>query len=282
MGFNSLSDNFEVSAVVTGAEASAPRTKKQAAGLTDTMVKFIIRKWGPSASWWRRQCATAFALGFVSIMRMGEVCSIRREGVRFTLRDGSEVQASGLSKLPKLAQVAGILVHLPWRKNHVAKDCWVPVACRASIALILRQLRTLRKYKVVNEHLFPSREFVTGGQDMHGFNHVSQPSLTRALKRALMSCVPGMTKDWVKLYSGHSLRVGGSNQMRKEGVADDVHRRLGGWMSLVSAQGYMSLSAREQYRYTLKLAKSKKRHAGLSKQSARAFLGVRQANTLLG
>ena len=91
---------------------------------------------------------------------------------------------------------------------------------------------------------------------------------------ALRECVPGMDAVWAKEYTGHALRVGGSNEMRKMGVADEVHRKMGGWMTLVAAQGYMALSAREQFGYTLRLARSNKRHAAFVKADAIKALGV--------
>ena len=113
----------------------------------------------------------------------------------------------------------------------------------------------------------------------HKFNHVSHASLVRAMRNSLRECVPLMTKQWAKLYSGHSLRVGGSNHMRQLGVANDIHRRLGGWMSLTSAQGYMQLSAREQFRYSLRLA-AEKRKSAFTKRRAMTVLHRMSSNLL--
>jgi len=64
--------------------------------------------------------------------------------------------------------------------------------------------------------------------------------------------------------------------MRKMGIANEVHRRLGGWFTLVAAQGYMALSAQEQFRYTLTMAKAKRRESAFSKGDAtRAFAVLR-------
>ena len=48
-GWVSLSSDQTISMVVAGAEAEAPRTKKQSAGLTMQMLKFIVKGWGTSA-----------------------------------------------------------------------------------------------------------------------------------------------------------------------------------------------------------------------------------------
>jgi len=90
LGFVSLSEDADISAVVKAAEAEAPKTKKQAAGLTAVMLRCITRKWGWHRRWWERQCATVFALGFVSLMRLGEIYTLGRDGIRVTYKDGSE------------------------------------------------------------------------------------------------------------------------------------------------------------------------------------------------
>ena len=272
-GWASLNGCPSISAIVDAAEAAQPRTKKQSAGLTATMVRCVRRRWGVSASWWERQVSTIMVLGFVSIMRLGEICSLRLAGVRATFLDGSERDLVRLKPLPSPGKLRGLLVHLPWRKNHRAQDCWVPVACADAIALMLRQVQTLRSARSKNEFLFPSRVRVAGGKyAIHKGNPVSPQSWTKSMRRSLVLCVPLMSPRWASLYTGHALRVGGSNQMRKLGISDDVHRRLGGWMQLVSAQGYMALSAREQYAYTLRLAQEKRRRSGMSALEARAAL----------
>lgn len=56
--------------------------------------------------------------------------------------------------------------------------------------------------------------------------------------------------EQAKLFRGHSLRVGGSNYMRRLGVEDEVHRLVGDWTSLVSSTNYYSLSSSEQFAVT--------------------------------
>ena len=272
-GLSSLNVCPSISSIVDAAEAAQPRTKKQSAGLTATMVRCVRRRWGVSVLWWERQVATIMVLGFVSIMRLGEICSLRLEGVRATFLDGRERELITMKPLPAPGQLRGLLVHLPWRKNHRAQDCWVPVACADAVALLLRQVQTLRSARTQNEFLFPSRVRIAGGKyAVHRSNPVSPQSWTKSMRRSLVLCVPLMSPRWASLYTGHALRVGGSNQMRKLGISDDVHRRLGGWMQLVSAQGYMALSAREQYAYTLRLAQEKRRRSGMSVREARTAL----------
>ena len=274
-GWTSLNGDGAISAIVDGHEAANPRTKRQSAGFSSLMVKRVVRIWGRSALWWQRQVATIMALGFVSIMRLGEMCSIQRSGVRIVFRDGSEADVQELHKLPALRRLKGMLFHLPWRKNHVAKDCWVPVACTITMQLVLRQVSTLRKLRCPNPALFPSRQFVKGAQQkMNVRNFMGEQSWVQAMRKALMDSIPLMTTAWAKLYSGHSMRVGGSNHMRRMGVADDIHKRLGGWMTLTAAQGYMALSPAEQFAYTVRLAEMPARKSAMTKTAARAAFAM--------
>lgn len=115
---------------------------------------------------------------------------------------------------------------------------------------------------------------------MHHTNPVGHQSVVTAMRHALCECVPLMSRRWAQLYTGHAMRVGGSNHMRKLGIADDVHRRLGGWMTLVAAQGYMAMSAREQMAYTLRLSTGP-RESAFDKRDAIVALNARSMRGLL-
>ena len=115
---------------------------------------------------------------------------------------------------------------------------------------------------------------------MHHTNPVGHQSVVTAMRHALSECVPLMSRQWALLYTGHAMRVGGSNRMRKLGIADDVHRRLGDWMTLVAAKVYMAMSAREQMDYTLQLS-TKPRESAFHKGDPVAALGARNMRGLL-
>ena len=268
LGAPPLKDDPTISAVVDGAEAANPRTKKQSAGLTATMVKMVANGWGASSSWFFLQVALIVTLGFVSLMRLGEIRKIHFDGVRVVFNDGSESLVAALQAWPAVEDIKGLMFHLPWRKNHKQLDCWVPVACPVTIKLFLRHVRLRVKHKCRSRFLFPARR----GEKMHHANPVGHQSVVSAMRHALCECVPLMTRKWAKLYTGHALRVGGSNHMRKIGISDDVHRRLGGWMTLVAAQGYMAMSAREKLAYTLKLAGKQQRESAFRRRDAIAAL----------
>ena len=84
------------------------------------------------------------------------------------------------------------------------------------------------------------------GGKRHARNRLSSDAAVRALRTTLVE-VCGMTKAQAMLYAGHSLRVGGSNFIRRKGIDDEVHRFLGGWASLTSSRGYFQLLDEEQW-----------------------------------
>ena len=274
-GWTHLNDDQAISAIVQGAEAECPRTKRQSAGFSRRVVNYVVGNWGVSRLWWERQVATVMALGFVSLMRLGEICSIQRSGIRVVYADGSEADLQKLSRLPTAQEIKGLLFHLPWRKNHVAQDCWVPVSCKVVLRLVLRQVRSLRDNRSPNTALFPARVYRGRKEStMNPTNWMGERPWVRSMQDALMKCVPFMSTRWAKLYTGHAMRVGGSNYMRKIGMSSDIHRRMGGWMSLTSAQGYMALSPAEQFRYTVSLAKTRSRRSAMTPAAARGALEV--------
>ena len=266
-GWPSLSEDATISVILDGVEASQPYTKKQSAGITRVMVGLVVAGHGKSKSWWRRQTALLVSMGFVSLMRSDELCTIKRAGVRFVFKDGSEALAVEMKDLPLLSQLKGVLLHLPWRKNHKHLDCWIPVACAETLKLLLMHLSVLRKANSKSEYLFLSQR---GLKRQRQYNHIRQNKLVEAMQWALRECIPGMDEAWAKHYTGHALRVGGSNEMRKKGIPKEVHRKMGGWMTLAAAQGYMALAAGEQLDLALRLraAQPERRQSAFSKAAA--------------
>ena len=236
-GLPELTEDMQIAAVVNGVETANPRTKKQSAGLTATMVKFIRKVWGKSRSWWKRQNAAMLTLGFVSIMRLGELVSLKRSRIHIVLKDGSEVELHKLKAWPARSMIVGMLLHLPWRKNHPGVDCWIPVACPITIDLILQQVSTLRSMRSRSDYLFPSR----AGKRINKTNHINQQSARGALQHACAPHVKALGEDVhrartkggrLKPYAKDRSRERRSPQnggldvaSRRAGVHGDVHER---------------------------------------------------------
>lgn len=239
----SLNEDSELADLIRGYERSMPRTVVQALSLSVDDIQRIAHHWGGSKDWWKVNLSTLMAVGFICILRGVEVRRLKVEGVRLVSKEAREVSASEVVPLPTVDAVKGAFIHLVWRKSKQAHDVWVPISCRLVLKLLLKQLTMLRAVGRTQGPLFPSRTGVGGGRSLK--NSIGEKAMKDGMRKALIE-VCGMTRDQALLYKGHSLRVGGSNHMRLLGVADEVHRLMGGWASLVSSRGYFQLGTDEQ------------------------------------
>ena len=245
LGATSLNEDVHLCGLIQGHERRTPRTKVQANSLEPDDVHRIYERYGRSRHWWQVQTAGFISIGFATLMRMGELLRVKVQGVRLVLRSGQEVSACKVHHLPRSDEVRGAFLHVCWRKASQTSDVWIPVACPVTISLLLRLLRSLRKDDRREGWLFTSRTRKGGRRSAD--NPLGAQSAVSAMREALVHAC-GMSSEQSRLYKGHSLRVGGSNHLRHLGVADEVHRLLGGWASLVSSRGYFRLSAEEQMR----------------------------------
>ena len=208
-------------------------------------------------------------VGFLTVMRGVELRKITTDGVRFALQSGKHVDAHTRDVLPKLDTIKACLFHVPWRKQCQAKDVWVMMACPRMIARILEQLREVRR-QGNPVFLFPSQSRRRGAP-MHLRNPMGRAQFQRELQRFLIEeC--GFDPQVARLFTGHCLRLGGSNYMRRLGISDEIHRKLGGWMSIKSSQGYMVLSPQEQAKVCERMALTKTRNSGFTEADVPGML----------
>jgi integrase len=274
-GLPSLNEDAIISNLLAGAVRRAPRTKKQAAPLHEDEVNQLLE--GFNSSWVETQVATMAGLGFLTVMRGVELRTIRTEGVRFVLKSGTHVDASKCGDFPSLTDIRAILFHVPWRKQHQAKDVWVPLACPKMWARIIGQLEEGRR-QFSPQFLFPSKNR-KGVPGMNPRNPIGRAQFQRELQRGLVD-VCGFEANTARLFTGHCMRLGGSNYMRRLGLDDEIHRKLGGWMSIKSSQGYMVLSPREQAIVCEKMALSAKRTCAFSESELDGMMDKLTALTL--
>ena len=239
-----LNEDVALGERIRGYERSMPRTAVQRLSLDEDDMHRTLEAYGGSSDWWEVQTALWMALGFTAILRLGELLRLSIEGVHIVGDSFGEVSASTVEDLPQPEHVKGLFVHLVWRKTQQQHDVWIPVACRAVIRLMMRHLAMLRASGRRTGPLFTAR--TRKGGRRHERNRLSSDAAVRALRTTLVE-VCGMTEEQAKLYAGHSLRVGGSNFIRRRGIDDEVHRLLGGWASLTSSRGYFQLLDEEQW-----------------------------------
>ena len=243
LGSSSLNEDKELTDLIVGYERKTPRTVVQAGSLDVDDVQRIAAEYSVSEDWFLLQLALLVCLGFVAILRMGELTKIKVEDVHLVPFVGRDMAADSVSELPGLDMVKGAFVHLVSRKASQAFDVWIPVACRTTLSLLLQQLQALRREGRRSGPLLTSR--LRKGGPRHPTNRISTQSATDGLREALRK-VCGMSMEQSMLYKGHSLRVGGSNYIRRLGIDDEIHRLMGGWASLSSSRGYFKLSTVEQ------------------------------------
>ena len=128
------------------------------------------------------------------------------------------------------------------------------LACPRAVRLLLRQIAWRRLANPPGGFLFPSRSLrkFRGVTMPNASNPTSRAQYVKALQLGL-SVICGLSADSAKLWTVHSLRVWGSTYIRSLGIDDDIHRRLGGWMSLVSSRGYMQMSIDERVQANAKI-----------------------------
>ena len=248
-GFPSLSEDQAISKLIRGVENSTPRTVRQSEGLDIRQVKKIVHGWGFNADWWLHQTATMIVVAFLCLFRLGELRTLREESIHVVFRDGLELPVTHVALPMSMGSVKTLLLHIPWRKTHQSKDCWVVLACPRAIQMLVHQLffrrsgRDQQQIRTGSLFVFPSRSRskFNGVRVPSQKNPVGHLQFVKAMQQALVMTT-GLAPISAVLRKGHALRVGGSNYMRSLGIEDDVHRRLGGWMSLVSSRGYMSMS----------------------------------------
>ena len=147
------------------------------------------------------------ALCFIAILRLGELVVFNIEDVVLVSKSGVETKATDLEAVPRRRDVRGAFLHVRWRKAGQTHDVWIPVSCPTVMGLLLRHLRLLRAAGRTSGPLFPARVSRVR-PERHPANHVSTTSVRNALRKALVE-VCGLTPDQAKLFSGHSMRVGG-------------------------------------------------------------------------
>jgi len=205
-------------------------------------------------------------VGFLTLMRLAELRVLRLEGIVFVLKSGVHVYGNALT-LPAKGESIALLLHVDWRKASQAKDVWVPLACPRLMGRVLAQARKCRASG--SAFLFPARDRKKGWP-MSTTNPIGRAQFQKDMQRGLVEhCGFGSA---ARLLTAHALRVGGSNYMRRLGISDEVHRKLGGWMSIASSHGYMVLTPKEQAVVCKKMALVPNRSSAFALEEAGGLL----------
>ena len=192
--------------------------------------------------------ATMVVVGFYRLLRLGELRCIPASGLRYILTTGEEAPAADHEPSPHTVKT--ILLLVCWRKQHNQMFAWIPVSGRRSITMLLRQRARVRTAGAA--FLFPSRvrhRFSHKRALMNKRNPIAPTQFIKELRAGLRATVLRGSTSAVQIASsfrGHSLRVGGLNELRKLGVDSETRRLLGGWSSVMSQSRYEQLSIAER------------------------------------
>ena len=97
-------------------------------------------------------------------------------------------------------------------------------------------------------------------------NHSGPAQFITQLRAAIKAtiCVGmGVPDSVILAFRGHSLRVGGLNELRRRGVDGETRRLLGGWASVMSQARYEQLAVSERLALSENMARAP-RQAGFS------------------
>ena len=240
----------------------AASTTKQTLCLHTNSVRTIAKAYASQSCWFLRQIGTVTVVGFVLLLRFGEARKLVKMGLRIVLPGFREItpcyiDCNGgyriLPSLPSLQQTRAVQFCLTSRKTSTNHSSWVTASDKTLCGLILRHLATLRDLGHVGKFLFPSRKRTRGTWVPNPTNPISADTYVRCIRLALRD-VCHVPWDVCLGYTGHLLRVGGNNFIRKSDLTEDVNRQLGDWASVPSCRGYNQLLLSETLDITDKIS----------------------------
>ena len=242
----SLNVDASVSDVVKATGKATPTVPNQAQALCASDVTALVSLWMGKADWYSHQMATMVAVGFYRLLRLGELRCIPADGVRYILTNGDEFQAGDSEPAP--AAVKTVLLLVCWRKQHNQMYTWIPVSGLRSVTMLLQQRARVRAAKAA--FLFPSRVYNRHKRPyMNIRNPMGPTQFIKELRAGLRATVmrgSAYGSQIASTFRGHSLRVGGLNELRRLGVDGETRRLLGGWSSVISQSRYEQLSISER------------------------------------
>ena len=146
----SLNDTADVALLAKAARNPSVSTPRQSPGIPAIYVAAIVRKWGASSSWWRRQVATMIVLAYCVLARGAGIVSCEANGLAWVRHDGSLHRDQGFVPTRGVPLGAacnnkwgarGVLLLLPWRKNKQHQPSWLPISDAGALSLLATFMR---------------------------------------------------------------------------------------------------------------------------------------------
>ena len=240
----------EITNLIKAAKRNSPTMVKKSSGISVVYVKRIVNAYAFSMVWFLRMIALMTALGFLCLLRLGEVRSVLLSGVVFVCFDFKQHTSRSREPLPEVSTIRAVQLYLPFRKTSQTHGSFITCSDPSVIIMLHKHVSFLRQSGYGGKFLFPSKMRSAGSWVPNHTNPLSRASYVLLIRMALLE-VCKLPWDVCKGYTGHLLRIGGNNFVRQStSLSEDVNRQLGDWASLASCRSYNQLSVAEQLLYT--------------------------------
>ena len=229
----------------------------QAPGLVVAHLHLILLSWGNSARWDEVMMASVIGIGFQATLRPIEISCLGSRAVWWVLLSGEEVRSDFSSFPPPLDKIRGIIMALLPRKNRKGHMSYLPSPAGKVVSTMWRHAANMHRLCPHARFFFPARMQPRGAR-RHTYhnkarwipnpdNPFSQNSIsTVAIPTALLHCC-NIPRAESSIFSGYSLRVGGTTHHEESGTAESVRKNLAEWMSLATARHYLQHAPSTQF-----------------------------------
>ena len=229
----------------------------QAPGLVAVQVNLILLRWGVSPRWDEVMMAAVIGIGFQATLRPIEISCLGSRALWWVLASGEEVRCDFSALPPPIDNVKGVIMALLPRKNRQGHMSYLPSPAGKVVSTMWRHASNMHRLCPHARFFFPARM-----QPKHGprrtyhskatwvpnpENPFSQNSIaTVAIPTALLYCC-NISREDSSIFSGYSLRVGGTTHHEESGTAESVRKNLAEWMSLATARHYLQHAPSTQF-----------------------------------
>ena len=232
---------------------------KQAPGLVAVQVTMILNHWGSSGRWDEVIMASVIGLGFQATLRPIEISSLGAQALWWVKKTGEEVRCTFRGPPPPpMKDLKGIILALLPRKNKKGHMSYLPSPAGLVVQVLRKHVMNMRSLAPDALFFFPARMQPPHTRKKYTWHKrarwvpnpsspFSQRSISRvAIPTALQYCCR-IPRDRSEIYSGYSLRVGGTTHHEEAGTAEAVRKNLAEWMSLATARHYLQHSPAKQF-----------------------------------
>lgn len=231
---------------------------RQAPGLVHAHIVLIMKVWGKATRWDEVMMAAVIGIGFQATLRPIEISCLGSRAVWWVLSSGEEVRSDFAEFPPPHHKIRGIIMALLPRKNRQGRMSYLPSPGGRVVSAMWRHACNMHRICQHARFFFPSRMQAVGSPSRYTYhskarwtpnpnNPFSQTSIANvAIPTALYHCC-GIPRSASKIFSGYSLRVGGTTHHEEAGTAEAVRKNLAEWMSLSTARHYLQHSPTTQF-----------------------------------